>query len=369
MLRYSLAALFLISVPVLAQPGAPPRPDSADPAPATPPLTVYGFVDGYYGHDLTSKGQDRPGFFYSHGRNNDFAINNAVVGLRYQDDQVRGALGLHAGAYVEANYANQPLMLRPIYEAYAGFRPTRSTWLDVGVFASHIGFESALSKDNWTLTRSLTAENSPYYETGARFTWEVGPKLTLTAVALNGWQNIRDPNRAKGTGWQIQWKPTEKLLLNSSTYYGNEQPLDSASRRRYFHNFYVSYAATSRLALAAVFDVGQQERGRGESGHDTWHAATVFARYSLSAHWSTTLRGEYYKAERGMLIGSGSPTLTDLDVFVRGGSLNVDYAPTSRVAVRLEGKVLNAKAPLFLDRQDRPSDTYCNLTSSIAIAF
>jgi hypothetical protein len=33
---------------------------------------------------------------------------------------------------------------------------------------SHIGFESVISADCWTLTRSLLAENSPYYETGMR---------------------------------------------------------------------------------------------------------------------------------------------------------------------------------------------------------
>ena len=38
------------------------------------------------------------------------------------------------------------------------------------------------------------AENSPYYETGVRFTYEVGPKLTLTALVLNGWQIVRENN-------------------------------------------------------------------------------------------------------------------------------------------------------------------------------
>ncbi|MBK8628485.1 MAG: outer membrane beta-barrel protein [Saprospiraceae bacterium] len=27
--------------------------------------------------------------------------------------------------------------------------------MDAGIFPSHIGFESAISADNWTLTRSL----------------------------------------------------------------------------------------------------------------------------------------------------------------------------------------------------------------------
>ncbi len=366
------AALLGGAAPALAQVPTPIRSDSANTAPATPAsssLTPYGYVDGYYGYDLTGKAPERPGFLYSHDRNNEFAVNNAIVGVRYQADQARGALGLHAGTYVEANYAAEPPTLRHLYEAYAGFRPTRNTWLDVGIFGAHIGFESAISKDNWTLTRSLMAENSPYYEAGARLTWEAAPELTVTALALNGWQNLRDQNRAKATGWQIQWKPTAKLLVNSSTFYGNEQPQDSAGRRRYFHNFYASYAASDRLALAAVFDVGKQDRAPGEAGRDTWHAGAVFAKLQLADRWAATLRGEYYRAERSVIVGSSMPAKGDPDFFVRGGSLNVDFAPVHHLLFRVEGKVLNSEAPIFLNRADQLRNTYGTLTSSIACLF
>lgn len=91
-------------------------------------------------------------------------------------------------------------MLKHVYEAYAGFRPFAKAWLDLGIFGSHIGFESAISKDNRTLTRSIMADNSPYYESGARLTYEVDPKLTLTGLVLNGWQNIRETNQSKALG-------------------------------------------------------------------------------------------------------------------------------------------------------------------------
>jgi hypothetical protein len=144
--------------------------DTAQVAPAIAtlnPLTFYGFVDGYYGYDFKHAAtQDRPGFLYSHDRQNEFTVNNAIIGMRYDNGQVRGALGLHAGTYVAANYAAEDQVFKHIYEAYAGFRPFQKAWLDAGIFTSHIGFESAISKDNWTLTRSLMAENSPYYEAG-----------------------------------------------------------------------------------------------------------------------------------------------------------------------------------------------------------
>jgi hypothetical protein len=340
------------------------------PAQALPnPLTTYGFVDAYYGYDFDhANGNNRLSFLYSHGRQNEFTINQALVGLRYDDGKVRGALGLHAGTYVAANYAAEDPVLQHVYEAYAGFRPFAKAWLDAGIFGAHMGFESAISKDNWTLTRSVMAENAPYYESGARFTYEVGPKLTLTGLVLNGWQNIRETNQAKALGTQLQWKPSGKLLLNSSTFYGNEQPSTEAVRRRYFHNFYITYAATERTNLALVFDVGKQQ-GVASEKYDTWHAASAFLKYKLADKFSTTLRGEYYFAERGVLIQRIKPAATDADFRVAGGSLNLDYLPSRNVAFRVEGRYLNGVKGVFA-RSDNPDNrSYGNVTTSIALSF
>lgn len=340
-------------------------------APTAPdPLTFYGFVDGYYGYDFKNNNtQSRPGFLYSHNRQNEFTVNQGLVGMRYDNGQVRGAVGLHAGSYVAANYVAEDQVFRHIYEGYAGFRPFAKAWLDVGIFGSHIGFESAISKDNWTLTRSLMAENSPYYEAGGRFVYEIAPQLTLTALVLNGWQNIRDNNQGKAIGTQIQWRPTDKLLINSSGFYGNEQPQDSVRRRRYFHNFYVSYAATDRLSLAAIFDVGRQESEQRGGKADTWHTGAAFVRYKLTDKWSTTLRGEYYNADRGVIIASISPRPGDSDFRVKSASLNLDYVPTGNVIFRVEGRVVAARNNIFLQNDGNTSDSYGNVTSSIAISF
>ncbi|GAA4497977.1 porin [Hymenobacter ginsengisoli] len=363
-LRAALAQTTPVSDPALAVP-----PPAAPSTPTASPLTTYGFVDAYYGYDFDhANGNDRPYFLFSHGRQNEFAVNNALLGARYDDGHVRGAVGLHAGTYVSANYANEDPVLRHVYEAYAGFRPFAKAWLDLGIFGSHIGFESAISKDNWTLTRSVMAENTPYYEAGARFTYEVGPRLTLTGLVLNGWQNIRETNQAKALGTQLQWKPTDKLLINSSTFYGNEQPQGLLVRRRYYHNFYVTYAASPRLNLALVFDVGKQQSD-GHHGYDTWHAASAFAKYKLADKFSTTLRGEYYYAERGVLIRSIMPSALDADFRVAGGSLNLDYAPASNVVFRVEGRYLNGMRGVFA-RSDNPDNrSYGNLTTSIAWSF
>ncbi|TGE29183.1 porin [Hymenobacter metallicola] len=366
----TLGLLFTAASAALAQaPVATDTVAATSPAPANP-LTFYGFVDGYYGYDFRHPNTTtRPAFLYSHNRQNEFTVNQGLVGLRYDNGQVRGAIGLQAGSYVAANYAAEDPVFKHLYEAYAGFRPFQKAWLDVGIFSSHIGFESAISKDNWTLTRSVMAENSPYYEAGARFTYEVAPTLTLTGLVLNGWQNIRENNQAKAVGTQLQWKPTDKLLLNSSTFFGNEQPQDSVRRRRYFHDFYLSYAPTTQLSLALVFDVGKQENEQGAGRADTWHTGAALVRYKLAEKWSATARAEYYRADRGVIINSSMPRMGDAAFKVHGASLTLDYAPARNVLFRVEGRVLQAPNPIFPRPDGTPAPSYGNLTSSIALAF
>jgi hypothetical protein len=184
---------------------------------------------------------------------------------------------------------------------------------------------------------------------------------------LNGWQNIRETNQGKALGTQIQWKPTAKLLLNSSTFYGNEQPQDSLKRRRYFHNFYLTYAASPRLSLAVVFDVGKQQ-SQYHRGYDTWHAGSAFVKYQLADQFSTTLRGEYYYAQRGVFINGISPGLTDADFKTGGTSLNVDYLPTANVVFRVEGRYFRSQNAIF-QHDNGLSRNYGNLTTSVALSF
>ena len=120
--------LLLAALPLAAAAQTTPAP----PAPAAPgPLTYYGFVDAYYGYDFKyANANNRPPFIYSHGRQNEFTVNQALVGVRYDDGKVRGAVGLHAGSYVSANYAAEDQVFKHIYEGYAGFRPFAKAWLD-----------------------------------------------------------------------------------------------------------------------------------------------------------------------------------------------------------------------------------------------
>lgn len=131
----------------------------------------------------------RPSFLYNHTHANEVSINLAFIKVHYANDNVRLNLALMTGTYPQANLAAEPSILRNVFEANAGVQITRSAnlWIDAGVFPSHIGFETAVAKDNWTLTRSISAENSPYYESGAKISYSTPDNnWTISALLLNG---------------------------------------------------------------------------------------------------------------------------------------------------------------------------------------
>src|SRR5688572_22521239 len=140
-------------------------------------LTFSSYVEAYYNYDFNQPPNNkRPGFFYSHNRHNEFNVNLTFIKSSYNAERIRANLAIAAGTYINANYAAEPGVLKNIYEANVGYKlsANKNIWFDIGILPSHIGFETAISKDCWTLTRSMVADNSPYFESGAKLTYISG---------------------------------------------------------------------------------------------------------------------------------------------------------------------------------------------------
>lgn len=66
----------------------------------TTKLIVYSYLDGYYGFDFPHPSStQRPEFFYSHNWQDAFTINQALIGLHFDNIQVDRTLGLRGGAW------------------------------------------------------------------------------------------------------------------------------------------------------------------------------------------------------------------------------------------------------------------------------
>ena len=123
-------------------------------------FSAYGEL--YYSYDFSNpQNHEKSNFLYNHKRHNELNSNLLLLKANYLDKNYRANLGLMTGNYAQYNLSSEPNWAQFIYEANVGIKISKeyNLWLDAGILPSHIGFESAISADCWTLTRSLLAEN------------------------------------------------------------------------------------------------------------------------------------------------------------------------------------------------------------------
>jgi hypothetical protein len=333
-------------------------------------FSVSGYAEPYYGYDLHEPADgNRPGFVYAHNRHNEFNLNIGFIKATVNAQRFRGNFAIMAGTYTNANLSAEPSTLRNLYEANAGIKISKKhdLWVDAGIFGSHIGFESAVGKDCWTLTRSMMAENSPYFESGAKLSYtSPSGQWFLSALALNGWQRIQrvSGNSLISGGTQIQFKPNSNITLNSSTFFGTDKP-DTIGLTRVFHNFYGIFQLNDQFGITLGFDTGWEENDRQGEDLNFWYSPVMIARYTINDRVTLAGRIEYYSDEKGVIIATG----TSNGFQTLGFSANLDVQVHKNAVWRLEGKLFNSKDEIFIDMKGSPDKSNALLTTALAIWF
>lgn len=330
---------------------------------------VHAYIEVYYSYDFSNPANhEKPAFLYNFKRHNEVSLNLGFIKAAYANEKIRANLSLMAGTYAQYNMAAEQDLLKNFYEGNAGFKVSKqhNLWLDVGIFASHLGFESALGKDCWTLTRSLAAENSPYYEAGAKLGYTTkNEKIYLAAMYLNGWQRIQRPpaNQTPAFGTQINIKPNGKTLINLCSFVGNDKP-DSLRQWRIFNNFYALWQLSPKFGITAGFDLGIEQQKKDTSAFNKWYTPQIVIKYNVTDKVRLAARVEYYSDENEVIVSTG--TTNGFQTF--GYSLNADYSPFENLMVRLEGRVFNSKDQIFILDGQPDQLNYC-VTTSLAFSF
>jgi hypothetical protein len=310
-------------------------------------FTTRFYIDAYYSYDFNKPlTREKAPFLYNHKKHNGIHANLALASVSYKSDIIRANVGLMTGTYSKYNLSNEPGLLRHLFEANAGIKITknRNLWLDVGVMPSHIGFESAISKDCWTSTRSILAENTPYYESGLRLSQiSKNDKLYAAVFLLNGWQRtkILRSNLIPSFGTQVTYKHTSDLTINWSTFLGNIKP-DSISQWRYLNNFYAVYQLTKKFGITVGLDHGVEQKQNRSSKLNIWYSPILITRFQ-SKQWSFAARIEYYRDRYGVVV----PLVKDQFFQMQAYSLNIDRKIGRNYLWRLEWRYFNNVTPYF----------------------
>lgn len=312
--------------------------------PPTPALRseVMAYTDVFYAYNFNRPKRDGLQVYgVNHHRHAQTNINLAVLGLKMQSatGQISGTIQLQGGTYVNDNYADEPDYLRIFHRAEVALWLKPSRWkLEAGIMPSHIGFETAQLTDNFTLSRSFIAENSPYYLTGAKLSFYPMVDLFLkkktffvSLLANNGWQRITPAQVGDKTAWgtQVFYEDEKRgLKLNWSTFYDNRERMGQLPVmtneliQRFFNNVFIQKEVNTKWSAILGYDFGnfwKSQTNQTNTGY--WHGGALIAQYKLKPTLFLAGRAEFYEDPNAFIV---TPVL-GADYRVRALSLNADW--------------------------------------------
>ena len=304
-------------------------------------ISVGGYADVCYLFDFRRPMDRSLPYFYSSNRHNQIALNLAYLSVSAESERFKARVAPALGTYMAANYAGEPEAFRYVLEASAGARLAKGFWLEAGVLPSLYGYENAISFDQPTYTRSLSAENSPYYVSGAKASYQTSDGRAVIALyALNGWQNIARDVRFPAGGTQLVLNG-KTFTFNWSTYLGDEQRIKGeTSEIRFFNDLWFKYSPSEKFYLLGLFDAGTQRR---DGANHSWWTVHAIAWAKMSRRWGAALRGEAFTDPNGVAPLEAFDPQARFQLF--GASLNFDYRPIENILLRFETRLLEGYWP------------------------
>lgn len=334
-----------------------------------PKVTFSGYTEIFYNYDFSEpENHIRQPFLYTYNRHNEVNLNLGLAKAHYETENMRANFALMAGTYVQDNMAAEQGALKHVNEANVGFKifKDKNVWIDAGILPSHIGWESAVGKDNLTLTRSFAAENSPYFETGAKISYTSSDgKWFLSGLVLNGWQRIArvEGNQTLGFGHQLTYSPNSKFSINSSSFIGNDKP-QAEKKMRYFHNLYATLKPTEKFTAILGFDIGAEQKEKGSDAYNIWYTPNVLAKYQMTEKTGIGARVEYFSDKNGVIISTGTPG----GFQTVGYSLNIDHQIHNNILWRTEARGLSSKDKIFIQDGDATAGNF-SITTGLSAWF
>jgi hypothetical protein len=369
--HYITAILLLIGIVAKAQITIPFPLAKAPETASKDTLIISGYIDGYFNFDPFNTNATRRPYASASARLRQFAVNVAYLGIGYRSERVRSQLTPGYGTYMQDNYSHENVLNRFLLETYGGFKlcKNKNMWLDIGIFTSPYTYETPISKDQLLYSRSLAAENSPYYVSGLRFTTPLSKKFTLTLYGLNGWQTINFNNasaRSVAFASQLQYKIKPGLNLYWNTFAGDAgSPNQQWLAARYFNDFFLTWT-TGKWDLNATAYVGLQGVYNSLKPDYAWYTVNAAARYHFNDKFSLSGRLEYFNDPNGVLSAPNQLQARAFEAY--SGTLGLSYSPVKNVLLRLEGRGYGGRYGTF-SRSGLPVNYSSILFSSLAVWF
>ena len=304
-------------------------------------LSISGYVDVYYAYytdDSVGKGNYQR-FPSVSPRSGSIGLNTFQINMQYDADKVRAMGVLHYGDIGQSAWSST---FNSIMEAHAGVKICDKLWLDAGFFRTHFGTEFLLPRENLMSSVTVNTFYEPYYESGFRLNYMPTKKLEIDLYIVNGYGIFIDNNSKKSLGTVITYALGDNGSIGYTNYIGDDAPDSSKkSHLRIHQNVYFNYQfGKLKTQVGGNFCIQQNS---DTTGAKTAHMFSGLAsmKYLFTAKKAAYVRGEIFNDPSGVMSGlikdkSGMQTGYKLIGFTAG----VEYKPTDKTYIRLEGRHL-----------------------------
>lgn len=290
--------------------------------------------------------------------------NIAEKGLIYQVDVTYGYDAVHTQA--DGFKTGAGSLQTDLQQAHLTFPcPLITGRVTVGKFVTPFGAEMIDAKDNINISRGFLFNYAlPRTHTGLKWTKVWNEHLTVSAGAVNGWDNLQDNNRGKSGFGQINLTPAQSFSLTVGGIYGPEQPTATPSiekNARSLVDTLCTIRPTESITLIVNHDWGVEE-GLAPAGTDTtqnWQGVGVHLTYAFSESTAAGARWENFDDE-----GARTGTAQVLNEV----TTTLQYKHNS-VIYRLEYRQDMSNKNSFLDENGAPDDVQSTVGAQIVYAF
>jgi hypothetical protein len=218
----------------------------------------------------------------------------------------------------------------------------------MGKYVTHMGYELIEGYDgyNENYSRSILFGYAiPFTHTGVKASYAFSTKVGAMVEVVNGWDLVRDNNHSKSVGAQLSVVPIAPLTVLLNWIGGPEIANDNHTNRNVF-DLAAILKPTKTLTLGVNADYGKEDgTSLVNPGTDaTWKGIAGYATLALTDKFSLALRGETFRDDDGVRLGTGSRAR------LSEGTLTPAFKFTDHVLLRGEVRYDRANQPILARR-------------------
>jgi hypothetical protein len=269
-------------------------------------VTFSGLIDAYYEFNFNRPSTRENALRNFDIRHNQFSLNLLELAMERKAEPLGFRVDLNFGDAAKMASASEPggaNLYQFLQQAYISYKApvAKGLTVDLGKFVTPLGAEVIETPANYNYSRSLLfAWAIPYHHFGARISYPLTDKISLSGSLTNGWNNVVDNNGGKTAHVGLSLTPFSWLSIVQNYMVGPEQAENSEDKRQVLDTI-VTITLNEKLSLMGNYDYGMD---RIAGVRSRYQGVAAYMRYAPSSRFAISPRVEWFTDPQGLATGS-----------------------------------------------------------------